>query len=59
QYVFIKQKEGFLRMTPIKTGISYAGKTQILGGLENISPMSIVLNETYKLLGILKNSDEE
>ncbi len=59
QYVFVKQEEGVLRMTPVKTGLTYGGKTQILQGLEQVPAKSIVMNETYKLLGMLKNSDEE
>jgi hypothetical protein len=45
-------------MVTVKTGIAKEGKTEILEGLDGIAPGTIVLNNAYKILGIIKNSDE-
>ena len=58
QYVFIKKKDNNYEMKTIVAGISKDGNTEILSGLENVPDNSIVLNNAFKLLGILKNSAE-
>ncbi|MEN9951640.1 MAG: hypothetical protein RLY85_2392 [Bacteroidota bacterium] len=59
QFVFVMQQQNLVQMLPVKTGISAAGNTEIISGLEKITPGTVVLNNAYKLLGILKNSGEE
>lgn len=59
QFVFVMQQQNLVQMLPVKTGISAAGNTEIISGLEKITPGTIVMNNAYKLLGILKNSGEE
>ncbi|MEY2834730.1 MAG: hypothetical protein RLZZ557_392 [Bacteroidota bacterium] len=59
QFVFVMQQQNLVQMLPVKTGISATGNTEIISGLEKITPGTIVLNNAYKLLGILKNSGEE
>jgi membrane fusion protein, heavy metal efflux system len=59
QFVFVMQQQNLVQMLPVKTGISAAGNTKIISGLEKITPGTVVLNNAYKLLGILKNSGEE
>jgi hypothetical protein len=46
-------------MVPVGTGLSKEGNIEVKTGLEKVSDGSIVLNHGYKLLGILKNSEEE
>ncbi len=58
QYVFVKKKDNHYEMKAIVAGISKDGNTEILSGLENVPDNSIVLNNAFKLLGILKNSAE-
>jgi cobalt-zinc-cadmium efflux system membrane fusion protein len=58
QYVFIKKGASNYEMKAVVTGISKNGNTEILSGLEKIPDSSIVLNNAFKLLGILKNSAE-
>jgi multidrug efflux pump subunit AcrA (membrane-fusion protein) len=58
QYVFIKKGASNYEMKAVVTGISKDGNTEILSGLEKIPDSSIVLNNAFKLLGILKNSAE-
>jgi cobalt-zinc-cadmium efflux system membrane fusion protein len=58
QYVFVKKKDNHYEMKTIVAGISKDGNTEILSGLENVPDNSIVLNNAFKLLGILKNSAE-
>lgn len=57
EYVFVKQNDGHIKMTAIKTGITQDGRTEIISGLENAKAGSIVLNNAYKLLGMLKNAE--
>lgn len=59
EYVFFKNAESKFIMTGVKTGLSKDGMTELRSGLEKISAGSLVLNNAYKLLGILKNSEEE
>jgi hypothetical protein len=40
------------------TGLSKEARTEVKSGLEKVPAGSIVLNNAYKLLGILKNSEE-
>lgn len=58
QYVFVRRKENHYEMKAIVAGMSKDGNTEIISGLENIPDNSIVLNNAFKLLGILKNSAE-
>lgn len=59
QYVFVKKAADAVDMKEVKTGLSKEGKTEVVSGLEGTASGSIVLNNAYKLLGILKNSGEE
>jgi cobalt-zinc-cadmium efflux system membrane fusion protein len=59
QYVFIRKSPSEMQMISVQTGLAKDGKTEITGGLEGISNGSIVLNNAYKLLGMIKNSDDE
>lgn len=58
QYVFVRRKENHYEMKAIVAGMSKDGNTEIISGLENVPNNSIVLNNAFKLLGILKNSAE-
>lgn len=57
QFIFVKQSPTEVKMLSVKTGISKDGKTEILEGLDGVSPGTIVLNNAYKILGIIKNSE--
>ena len=57
EYIFVKISPTEVKMVPIKTGIAKEGKTEILEGLDGIVPGTIVLNNAYKILGIIKNSE--
>lgn len=57
EYVFVKQKDGHFKMTAVKTGLTKNGRTEIEHGLENTNGDVIVLNNAYKLLGLLKNAE--
>jgi cobalt-zinc-cadmium efflux system membrane fusion protein len=59
QFVFYKKADKKFAMLPVTTGLSSNGKTEIVSGLVNIPQTSIVLNNAYQLLGILKNTEEE
>ncbi len=59
EFVFVMQQQNLVQMLPVKTGVSADGHTEIISGLEKITPGTVVLNNAYKLLGILKNSGEE
>ena len=56
QYVFIKKTDQTFEMKSVVAGISKNGKTEIVSGLDGVPEGSIVLNNAFKLLGILKNS---
>ena len=58
QYVFIRKGVNKFEMKSVVVGISRDGNTEIVSGLENVPDSSIVLNNAFKLLGILKNSAE-
>jgi cobalt-zinc-cadmium efflux system membrane fusion protein len=58
EYVFVKNQNNKIEIGPIVTGLSKDGKTEVKSGLEKVPSGSIVLNNAYKLLGILKNSEE-
>lgn len=58
QYVFIRKGVNKFEMKSVVAGISRDGNTEIVSGLENVPDSSIVLNNAFKLLGILKNSAE-
>ena len=59
QYIFVRKSENVVEMKAIVTGLSKDGKTALVSGNEGIPAGSIVLNNAYKLMGILKNSGEE
>ena len=59
QFIFVLISPNTYQMKPVLTGISAAGKTEVVSGLENIKPGTIVQHNAYTLLGILKNSGEE
>lgn len=59
QFVFYKSAGNKFVMIPVVTGLSGNGKTEIQSGLEQIPNGTIVLNNAYQLLGILKNTEEE
>ena len=56
EYVFIKKTDQTFEMKSVVAGISKNGKTEIVSGLDGVPEGSIVLNNAFKLLGILKNS---
>ena len=58
EFIFVKISPTEVKMVTVKTGIAKEGKTEILEGLDGIAPGTIVLNNAYKILGIIKNSDE-
>ena len=58
-FVFLKKGDAFFEMQPVKTGLTKDGKTEIVSGLEGVALGSIVLNNAYQLLGMLKNSEGE
>jgi len=57
EYVFAKNQNNKIAMVPVVTGLSKEGRTEVKSGLEKVPAGSIVLNNAYKLLGILKNSE--
>jgi cobalt-zinc-cadmium efflux system membrane fusion protein len=59
QFIFYKKADKKFAMLPVTTGLSSNGKTEIVSGLANIPQNSIVLNNAYQLLGVLKNTEEE
>jgi cobalt-zinc-cadmium efflux system membrane fusion protein len=59
QFIFVLISPNAYQMKPVLTGISAGGKTEVVSGLENIKPGTIVQHNAYTLLGILKNSGEE
>jgi len=56
QYVFVKKDDHTFEMKTVTAGVSKNGKTEIVSGLDGVADGSIVLNNAFKLLGILKNS---
>ncbi len=56
QYVFIKKTDQTFEMKSVVAGISKNGKTEIVSGLDGVPEGSVVMNNAFKLLGILKNS---
>jgi cobalt-zinc-cadmium efflux system membrane fusion protein len=59
QFVFYKKADKKYAMVPVTTGLMNNGMTEIISGLENIPVNTIVLNNAYQLLGVLKNTEEE
>lgn len=59
QFVFYKKADKKFVMVPITTGLTNNGKTEVVAGLGNIPANSIVLNNAYQLLGVLKSAEEE
>ncbi len=59
QFIFVMISPNKYEMKPVVTGIAAAGKTEVVSGLEDIKPGTIVQHSAYTLLGILKNSGEE
>ena len=58
QYIFVRKSDNVVEMKAVVTGLSKDGKTALLSGNEGIPAGSIVLNNAYTLMGILKNSGE-
>ena len=56
QYVFVKKDDQTFEMKTVTVGVSKNGMTEIVSGLEGVSGGVIVLNNAFKLLGMLKNS---
>ncbi len=56
QYVFVKKDDHTFEMKTVTAGVSKNRKTEIVSGLDGVADGSIVLNNAFKLLGILKNS---
>jgi cobalt-zinc-cadmium efflux system membrane fusion protein len=59
QYIFIRKSDNVVEMKPVVTGLSKDGKTELISGNDGIPAGAVVLNQAYKLMGILKNSGEE
>ena len=59
QYIFVRKSDNVVEMKPVVTGLSKDGRTALTSGNEGLPAGSIVLNNAYKLMGILKNSEEE
>ncbi len=59
QYIFIRKSDNVVEMKPVVTGLSKDGRTELISGNEGLPAGAIVLNQAYKLMGILKNSGEE
>ena len=59
QYIFVRKSDNVVEMKPVVTGLSKDGRTALTSGNEGLPAGSIVLNNAYKLMGILKNSGEE
>lgn len=59
QYIFVRKSDNVVEMRPVVTGLSKDGRTALTSGNEGLPAGSIVLNNAYKLMGILKNSGEE
>jgi len=59
QYIFVRKSDNVVELKSVVTGLSKDGKTELTTGYEGIPAGTVVLNQAYKLLGILKNSGEE
>ena len=59
QYIFVRKSDNVVEMRPVVAGLSKDGRTALTSGNEGLPAGSIVLNNAYKLMGILKNSEEE
>lgn len=59
QYIFIRKSDNVVEMKSVLTGLSKDGKTELVNGNEGLPAGTVVLNQAYKLMGILKNSGEE
>lgn len=59
QFIFTLISPDVYQMKAVVAGISNAGKTEIRSGLEDIKAGTIVMQNAYTLLGMLKNSGEE
>lgn len=55
-YLFVEEKEGSFRFTPVETGATYDGYTEIKSVLEG---KNIVIKNAYSILMKMKNSAEE
>ncbi|MNJ85211.1 Cobalt-zinc-cadmium resistance protein CzcB [compost metagenome] len=55
EYVFVEENKGFYRMTPVKTGSSNEGFTELKSPLPS---KNIVIKGAYTLLMKLKNNEE-
>ena len=57
--VFVKKTPTVFEMRKVQVGVIGQGKVQILAGLDDVPPSSIVYNKAYQLLGTIKNKGEE
>lgn len=58
QYIFISRGKDIVVMTEVQTGVVQDGKIEIISDPALLTGGKVVLNNTYKLLGMLKNAGE-
>lgn len=58
EYIFLPEQKGKYVMTPVQTGTTENGFTEILGG-ENLAGRQVVVQGAYSLLMSLKNKSED
>ncbi len=58
-YVFYRKSGSTFAMKAVEVGLSKDNKIEIINGLESIPKGTVVLNHAHKLLGMIKNSEEE
>lgn len=56
QYVFVKKDDHTFEMKAVTVGVSKNGMTEVVSGLDGVSNGNVVMNNAFKLLGVLKNS---
>jgi cobalt-zinc-cadmium efflux system membrane fusion protein len=58
EYIFISKGKDVVVMTEVQTGIVQDGTIEILSNIASLLEGRVVLNNTYKLLGMLKNGEK-
>ena len=58
-YAYFKKGKSVIVMIPVEVGGSMNGKVEIVKGLEQVPKGSLVLNNAYKLFGLINNRGEE
>ena len=58
QFIFISRSKDAVVMTEVQTGVVQDGKIEIISDPSLLLGGRVVLNNTYKLLGMLKNAGE-